>query len=120
MLHKTSTEEKRKALSNIMDSSLPDSMGKGMIDAVYEIAERLVEAKIRSLIKERTGEEAIPEGTTVTVKNPALAPAGTRTAKIGKCMRFEEDTFGQGWYTYEINGNIMYGFEIEVAGQRNP
>ena len=115
ILRKTETLAKKTALENLIDSSLLDSMRNGMIDAIYEIAENLVERKIRTLIEEETGQKPITEGTSVTLKrdmNDHLKAGQTVT--IQKCRRFEEDTFGQGWYTYEIDGCVLYDYEFEV------
>jgi hypothetical protein len=93
-----------------------------MIESIYEIVNRIVEEKCRSLIKEHTGEEAIPEGTKIRLMTD-ISCAGTKlekgqTVEIEKCIRFEEkDVFRKGWYAYKVKDFVLflYPYQFEIV-----
>ena len=75
-----------------------------------------LEEKIETLILEETGEKKIPLNSKVKAKISFGEQFDKgETATVVKITRFEENTFGQGWYIYELdNGFSVYGYEIEV------
>lgn len=117
LLRKKDTEQKKAALMNVMDKTVFSQMGDGMVEAVYEAMSISVEDKIRKLIEENTGEIPVDVGTEIILKYDMgeSCPKGSR-AVIVDVMRFEEDTFGQGWYRYTTDsGAILCRNEFELS-----
>ena len=106
---------KRPFLSQFVDSTLLEELDHETVELLYAKTVLLIETKIESLIEERTGETKIPVGTKVTMRfdfNEDLR-AGDEV-EIEKVGRFEENTFGYGWYYYMIKGCRVYRNEFEI------
>ena len=116
--HGVSTEQMASALYGVIDSRIVDAFGTDMLISVYDIAADVVESNIQSLIKEKTGEVPVPAGTMVRMAvdmGDGLEKGSI--VKIESVSRMDEDTFGQGWYRYRIDGAaIVYRNEFEVMG----
>lgn len=84
---------------------------------MFEEFKRVLEEKIEKLIFENTGEKKISVGAIVKAKTSFGEKFKTGdVTTIIEITRFEEDTFGQGWYIYKLNNGVSaYGFEIEVV-----
>lgn len=100
-------EKKREAAKEFIDERLVAKLHDPAIEFLFEKEKKLVEKEIQDIIKEMTGQEAIPSGTRVRVKYGCKHGGQTYNAGdegvIIKCMRFEEDTFNQGWYIYDVS-----------------
>lgn len=111
-----SKEEKKNSLSLYMDSTILDNLGYDMIGAIFDVTRKIVENRCRELIQEHTGEEALSEGTNIRLKNDFGSHKKGDILTISNVNRFEDDVFGQGWYTYEADGLVLYPREFEVVG----
>lgn len=114
-LDKKTLEKKKEALKNVMDEILLENLEEKEILSLYDKLNNLAENKIRQIIKEKTGQEPIIEGTKVKM----LVDFSENLKKgdiveIDECIRYEEDTFGQGWYGYTIKGYRIYPHEFKV------
>lgn len=111
--------DKRPFLSQFMDSTLLEEIDHETVEVLYSKTIPLIETKIESLIKERTGQTKIPVGTKIMMRfdfNENLRTGDE--AKIEKVERFEEDIFGYGWYYYTIKGCRVYRDEFEILNEK--
>jgi hypothetical protein len=117
----TNIEKKKEWMCNFVDEELILNLDEETTELLFEKTKDIVEKKIRDLIKEHTGQVAIEEGTKVkTLRDFGNHEKGTEgVVKI--CERFEEDTFGQGWYIYKVGlpsedkPMVLYRHEFEVV-----
>ena len=72
------------------------------------------EARCEEIIEEITGEKKFQVGTKVKIKEKYRDNSNIEESTIVKITRFEEDTFNQGWYLYDLeSGKSFYGYELE-------
>lgn len=73
------------------------------------------EARCEEIIEETTGEKKINVGTKVKIKEKYRGTSNIEESIVVKITRFEEDTFHQGWYLYDLeDGGSFYGYELET------
>lgn len=116
----TDINKQRELMESLIDPALIQQLDDTTVESLFKKAEDTIENKIRLLIKEATGQVAIAEGSKIKLKEEFNGfPAGTEGV-IKECIRFEENTFGYGWYTYDVEilkGLTflrMYQHEFEV------
>lgn len=72
------------------------------------------EARCEEIIEKTTGEKKIKVGTKVKIKEKYRGVSNIEESKVEKVIRFDEDTFNQGWYIYQLeDGSSFYGYELE-------
>ena len=76
------------------------------------------EERCSKIIEDKTSQKKIEVGTKVKVKYDFKGEKSLMAgniATITKVIRFEEDTFGQGWYIFELDDYFrVYSYEFEV------
>lgn len=72
------------------------------------------EVRCEEIIEKTTGEKKIKVGTKVKIKEKYRGVSNIEESKVEKVIRFDEDTFHQGWYIYQLeDGRSFYGYELE-------
>ena len=72
------------------------------------------EKRCEEIIEKTTGEKKIKIGTKVKIKERYRGSSNIEESIVVKITRFEEDTFHQGWYLYDLeDGGSFYGYELE-------
>lgn len=117
----TDIDKKREVMGCFIDPAIIQQLDDATANLIFKKIEDATEHKIRNLIKERTGQIGFSIGTKIKLACDFNGFNKGTEGIIKKCVRFEEDTFGQGWYVYdvEIPGGFpllrMYPNEFEVV-----
>ena len=106
----TDIDKQRELMGCFVDPIVVQHLCDNDVKMLFSKIKDAVETKIRALIKENTGQVAVTEGRKVKLTHDFNGFNAGTEGVIKKCIRFEEDTFGQGWYTYDVE--IPGGFPL--------
>ena len=117
----TDINKKREVMGCFVDPAVIQVLDDTTVNFIFKKVKDATEYKIRRLIKERTGQIGFGIGTKIKLACDFNGFNKGTKGIIRECVRFEEDTFGQGWYVYDIEvpGGFpllrMYPNEFEVV-----
>ena len=120
---KTNVPQMRDALEKVMEPKLVESLGDDMVKNLYENVEKIVEEEIRKTIFLEYGQKPLPVGSKIKllrsfdVEGKTLAIGDIVT--IDEAGRFDDDTFGYGWYYYIAEGAFLYMYDCEPVNMND-
>lgn len=98
----------------ISDEFILKNLPKDIMLSMYEKFLEEFEKRCDYIISKSTNQRKFSIGSKVKIKYDFDSIKKDDIGIIENVIRVEEDTFGQGWYCYTINGQIMYENEFEI------
>lgn len=122
----TDIQRKREVMECFIDPVILEALDDKTANVLFEKMKNSIENKIRSIIKKETGQAAFPIGTKVRLTRDFGNFSEGTEGIITDCTRFEEDTFSQGWYAYNVKVPnespvlYVYPYEFNVVDENKP